>query len=49
MEILYSDREIAVCVKPVGLDSEHEMPQAIMEQLGGQVFPSTGWTKMWAV
>ena len=39
MEILYSDREIAVCVKPVGLDSEHEMPQAIMEQLGGQVFP----------
>ena len=39
MEILYSDREITVCVKPVGLDSEHEMPQAIMEQLGGQAFP----------
>lgn len=35
MEILYADREIAVVVKPVGLDSEHVLPRAIEEQLGG--------------
>ena len=35
MEILYSDKNIVVCVKPVGLDSEHEVPQA----LGGEIFP----------
>ena len=39
MEILYSDREIAVCVKPVGLDSEHELPAALTEALGGEVVP----------
>ena len=39
MEILYSDREIAVCVKPVGLDSEMDVPQALKDQLGGEVFP----------
>ena len=38
MEILYSDNEIAVCVKPVGLDSEHELPQALQTQLGGEIF-----------
>lgn len=32
MEILYSDKNIVVCVKPVGIDSEHEMPAA----LGGE-------------
>ena len=39
MEILYSDKSIAVCVKPVGLDSESEVPAALKEQLGGEVFP----------
>ena len=39
MEILYSDREIIVCVKPVGLDSELEVPAALKEQLGGEIFP----------
>ena len=39
MEILYSDRNIAVCVKPVGLDSEQEIPQALRETLGGEIFP----------
>ena len=39
MEILYSDKNIAVIVKPVGLDSEHDVPAALTEQLGGQVFP----------
>ena len=39
MEILYSDKEIAVCVKPVGLDSEHEVPSLLAEELGGEIFP----------
>ena len=39
MEILYSDKSIAVCVKPVGLDSESEVPNALKEQLGGEVYP----------
>ena len=39
MEILYSDKDIVVCVKPVGLDSEAEVPQALKETLGGEIFP----------
>lgn len=39
MEILYSDKNIAVCVKPVGLDSEKQVPQALAEQLAGEFFP----------
>ena len=39
MTILFSDRDIVVCIKPVGLDSEAEVPQALKEQLGGEIFP----------
>ena len=39
MEFLFSDKNIAVIVKPVGLDSEAEVPTAIREALGGEVFP----------
>ena len=39
MEILYSDAQITVCIKPVGLDSEHEVPVALARQLGGTIFP----------
>ena len=39
MDILYSDRGIVVCVKPVGLDSEMEVPAALKEQLGSEIFP----------
>ena len=35
MQILYHDPNIAVCIKPVGMDAEHEVPQAIAAQLGG--------------
>ena len=38
MEILYSDRDIVVCVKPVGLDSESEVPGELKKALGGEVF-----------
>lgn len=39
MEILFSDRDLAVCVKPVGLDSEHEVPEELKKTLGGEIFP----------
>ena len=39
MEILYSDKQIAVCIKPVGLDSEQEVPAELIRQLGGECFP----------
>ncbi len=38
MEIIYSDKNIAVCVKPIGLDSELGMPNALKETLGGEFF-----------
>ena len=39
MEILFSDRDLAVCVKPVGLDSEHQLPEELKKRLGGEIFP----------
>lgn len=39
MQILYSDENIAVCVKPVGLDAEHQLPAALQKALGGEVYP----------
>ena len=38
MEILYHDKDLAVCIKPVGLDAEHAVPQALAEALGGEVY-----------
>lgn len=35
MEILFENQHIVVCVKPVGMDSEHDVPEA----LGGSVLP----------
>ena len=39
MELIYTDKDIAVCVKPVGVDSEHQLPALLKELLGGEVFP----------
>ncbi len=39
MKIVYSDDNITVCVKPVGLDSESQVPNALKENLGGSFFP----------
>lgn len=39
MEILYSDGDLAVCIKPVGLDSEKQLPEELKKQLGGEIFP----------
>ena len=38
MHILYSDNDIAVCVKPIGMDSETEVPATLTERLGGTLF-----------
>lgn len=39
MELLYSDGGIAVCIKPVGLDSEAEVPAELKKQFGGEIYP----------
>ena len=36
MEIVYEDSQIAVIVKPVGMESEREVPHALQTQLGGR-------------
>ncbi|MGN0773368.1 MAG: RluA family pseudouridine synthase [Candidatus Ventricola sp.] len=39
MEILYEDRDVAVLVKPVGLDAQAAVPAALQAQLGGAFYP----------
>ncbi len=39
MQLIYSDDQIAVCIKPVGLDSEQQLPAALQEALSGDIFP----------
>ena len=39
MDFLCVDKDFVICVKPIGLDSEHQFPEKIKEQLGGEVFP----------
>ena len=39
MELIFSDRNLAVCIKPVGLDSETGLPEQLKAQLGGEIFP----------
>ena len=39
MKILYQDKSIAVCVKPIGLDSQADVPAALSEALGGDFLP----------
>ena len=41
MEILYSDDQIVVCVKPLGIsseDGENSLPALLRQQLGGEIF-----------
>ena len=38
MEVLYSDKNIIVCVKPVGLDSEKQVPNELKSQFSGEIF-----------
>ena len=39
MDILHADHNMVVCIKPVGMDSEKEVPAALAAQLGGELFP----------
>ena len=39
MTILYSDNGIIVCIKPVGLDSEAELPAMLKELFNTEIFP----------
>ena len=39
MDILYSDSELIVCIKPVGMDTEHELPAALLEHFGTLCYP----------
>ena len=38
MDILLVDKDIVVCVKPVGLDSEHGVPEELKNQFGGEIY-----------
>ena len=38
MQIIHSDRDLAVILKPVGLDSESAVPTAIIAALGGECY-----------
>ena len=42
MDILYQDRDILVCIKPVGLsseDGEGSLPALLRSQVGGEIYP----------
>ncbi|MBP3399109.1 MAG: RNA pseudouridine synthase [Erysipelotrichaceae bacterium] len=38
MELLYTDKDIVVCIKPVGMDSESQVPEALKQLLGKEIF-----------
>lgn len=39
MEILYQDKELAVIVKPVGMESQAQVPAELAAQIGGMFYP----------
>ena len=39
MDILYQTKDVVVCIKPVGVDSEKGMPGLLAEALGGSFYP----------
>ena len=38
VEILYEDKELVACVKPVGFSSETDLPKALKEQLKSEIY-----------
>ena len=38
MEIIFSDENIVVCIKPVGVDSEHQMIESLKQAFDGEFF-----------
>ncbi len=39
MKLIYFDSDIAVCIKPVGLDAEKQVPELLKQELSGDFFP----------
>ena len=39
MKLIYSDKDIAVCIKPLSMDSEKQVPEALKNELSGDFFP----------
>lgn len=39
LQILYADQNFVVCIKPVGTESEKQMPLLLTQQLGGTFYP----------
>ena len=39
MEIITQTPDLVICIKPVGVDSEKEMPQLLAQVLPGEFFP----------
>ena len=39
MTILHTEPGFVVCIKPVGLDSEIQLPEELKKSLGGEIFP----------
>ena len=39
MDILYQTKDVVVCIKPVGVDSEKGMPGLLAEAMGGSFYP----------
>ncbi len=39
VDILFENGDFVVCIKPVGLDAEHDVPAVLIEQLGDTIFP----------
>ena len=38
LKYLFLNDDVAVVVKPIGLDSEHQLPEVIVSELGGEIF-----------
>lgn len=39
MELFYTTPDLVVCRKPVGVDSEHGLPELLARELGGSFYP----------
>ena len=38
MDTLFVDKDLIICIKPVGLDAEHQVPEELKKQLGGEIY-----------
>ena len=39
VELLFQNDQFVICIKPVGLDSEHQLPQALQDAICGEIYP----------